>query len=81
MGSLLQSFYVLNLPVLGICAGQNNIVRALGGATYKIPNPEKHNRSSEQYVHTIKIDKNSKFFSFIGKEEILVYYYHNNILQ
>ena len=64
--------YDNNIPVLGICAGQNNIVRALGGATYKIPNPEKHNRSSEQYVHTIKIDKNSKFFSFIGKEEILV---------
>ena len=64
--------YDNNIPVLGICAGQNNIVRALGGATYKIPNPEKHNMSSEQYVHTIKIDKNSKFFSFIGKEEILV---------
>ena len=33
--------YDNNIPVLGICAGQNNIVRALGGATYKIPNPEK----------------------------------------
>ncbi len=28
--------YDNNIPVLGICAGQNNIVRALGGATYKI---------------------------------------------
>ncbi len=55
--------YDKDIPILGICAGQNNIARALGGTTYKIPNPEKHDKSFDEYVHKIKIDKNSKFYS------------------
>lgn len=45
--------YDNDIPILGICAGQNNIARALGGSTYKIPNPEKHDKSFEDYVHSI----------------------------
>ena len=36
--------YENDVPILGICAGQNNIARALGGTIYKIPNPEKHDK-------------------------------------
>ena len=64
--------YDNNIPCLGICAGQNNIVRALGGTIYKISNPEKHNQPGKDYVHSIKIDKSSKFYNIVKKEEILV---------
>ena len=50
--------YDNNIPILGICAGQNNVARALGGTTYEISNPEKHDKSFDEYVHNIKIDKN-----------------------
>ncbi len=69
--------YENDIPVLGLCGGQNSIVRALGGTTYKIKNPEKHNRQREQYVHNIKIDKNSKFYDIVGKEEVMVNSRHN----
>lgn len=64
--------YENDIPCLGICAGQNSIVRGLGGTTYKIPNPEKHNKSSESYVHSIHINTSSKFYTIINKEEIMV---------
>lgn len=64
--------YENDIPVLGLCGGQNSIVRALGGTTYRISNPEKHNRQREQYVHNIKLEKNSKFYDIIGKEELMV---------
>ena len=47
--------YDNDIPCLGICAGQNCIVRGLDGTTYKIPNPEKHNKPSENYVHSIQL--------------------------
>ena len=70
--------YDNDIPILGICAGQNCVVRGLGGKTYKIPNPEKHSRPFDDYVHSIKIQKNSKFFDIINKEEIMVNSRHKN---
>lgn len=64
--------YEKDIPCLGICAGQNNIVRALGGTTYEIPNPEKHDQINKEYVHSVHIDKTSKFFEIIEKENIMV---------
>lgn len=64
--------YENDIPTLGICCGQNVIVRALGGTTKKIINPEKHYNVYDNYVHSIKIDKSSKFYKIIGKEEIMV---------
>ena len=49
--------YDNDIPILGICAGQNNIVRALGGTTCKIPNPEKHNKSFYDYAHNVTINE------------------------
>lgn len=71
--------YDNNIPILGICAGQNAIAKALGGTTYKISNPDKHN-VSRNYVHNIKIDKNSKFYSIIGSDEIMVNSLHTNTI-
>lgn len=71
--------YENNIPILGICAGQNAIAKALGGSTYKIPNPEEHNISRD-YVHSIKIQKDSKFYSIIGSKEIMVNSLHTNTI-
>ena len=73
--------YENDIPCLGICAGQNCIVRGLGGTTYKIPNPEKHDKSKEDYVHTIHIDKNSKFYDIVKKEEIMVNSRHKRAIE
>lgn len=61
-----------DIPTLGICCGQNVIARALGGTTYKISNPEKHDQSTKKYVHNIKIDPSSKFYDIVKSEEIRV---------
>lgn len=73
--------YDFNIPILGICAGQNNIVRALGGTTYKISNPEKHNKSFDEYVHSIKIDENSKFYSIVKTNQIMVNSRHKRTIK
>ncbi len=64
--------YEKDIPVLGICAGQNSVVRGLGGTTFKIKNPEDHNKPYDDYAHSIKIQKDSKFYTIVGKEEIMV---------
>lgn len=73
--------YDNDIPILGICAGQNNIVRALGGTTYKIPNPEKHNKSFYEYAHNITINKDSKFFSIVNTESMLVNSIHQRTIK
>lgn len=73
--------YDNNIPILGICAGQNNIVRALGGTTFRISNPEKHNNPNDDYVHSIKIYKDSYFYKIIQKDEIMVNSRHNNAVE
>lgn len=64
--------YERDIPILGICAGQNNLVRALGGTTYRIPNPEQHSRPDEKYVHNIQIKKGSRFHKIVGTDEMKV---------
>lgn len=64
--------YDNDIPCLRICAGQNSIVRGLGGTTINIKNPEKHNKPNDTYVHGVNIIKNSKFYSIINKQLIMV---------
>ena len=73
--------YENNIPILGICAGQNSIARALGGTTYKISNPNKHNKSFDEYVHNIKIDKNSKFYNIVNTTEMMVNSRHKRTIK
>lgn len=61
--------YDNNIPTLGICCGQNVMVRALGGTTRNIENPEKH-KTNDLYVHSVKIIDNTKFHEIIGKEKV-----------
>ena len=73
--------YDNDIPCLGICAGQNNIARGLGGTIKCVNNPDFHNRPNDQYVHNINIiDKNSKIFNIIKKDNIKVNSRHKNVL-
>lgn len=64
--------YDNNVPTLGLCCGQNVMVRVLGGTTYRIPNPEKHMRPNDKYVHKIIIDRNSKYYEIVKTTEMMV---------
>jgi len=64
--------YENDIPCLGICAGQNNIVRALGRTICKIPNPEEHDKNFDDYVHNITIDENSKFYNIVKTNKMMV---------
>ncbi|MCX4364907.1 MAG: gamma-glutamyl-gamma-aminobutyrate hydrolase family protein [Bacilli bacterium] len=65
-----------DIPILGICAGNQNMVRALGGTISRIEGL-KHD-SDDAYVHPIKINIDSKIYRIIGKEETMVNSRHNN---
>ena len=49
--------YDYDIPILGICAGKHNMVRAVGGSIGTLEK-DSHNQEKE-YVHTIKIEKNT----------------------
>lgn len=73
--------YDNDIPTLGICCGQNIIVRALGGSTVCIPKPHNHMKMNCEYVHKVFIDKNSKFYKIVDKNEIMVNSRHNKIIK
>lgn len=62
--------YEYNIPVLGICAGKHNMVRALGGKIGKLDNH--HHDSQEDYVHSIYIENCSIAAKIFDKKEIMV---------
>ncbi len=72
--------YEKDIPLLAICAGQNNMVRGLGGNNKPIENVDKHNQPTEDYVHEIFIDKNSNFYKIIGSERLMVNSRHKNVI-
>ncbi len=63
--------YDNDIPILGICAGNNNMVRAVGGSILKLACPEQH-KSFDAYVHSISIKEDSKFYDIVKKKEIMV---------
>ena len=72
--------YNNDIPILGICAGHNNLIRGIGGKTKKVANPEIHNQPDVDYVHSIKIDKSSNFYNFVNTENMKVNSRHKNMI-
>ena len=72
--------YENDIPILGICAGHNNLVRGIGGTTKKVHNPELHSKPNEDYVHFVNVDKNSQFYNFVRTEKIKVNSRHKNTI-
>lgn len=71
-----------DIPTLGICAGQNNMVRAVGGTIKKLDNAKikKHNQKWTDEVHSIFIDKKSKFYKIVKCEQMVVNSRHKNVV-
>lgn len=67
-----------DLPMIGICAGFNNILRALGSNIH-----EDMSRSHSHYVrgyrHPIRIEKDTLLYELIGKEKYEVNSLHTMI--
>lgn len=58
--------YKKDIPLLGICAGYNNIIRGLGGVASKIDNEDIHDRPDLKYAHSCEIiDCNSLYYSIM----------------
>ena len=68
----------LNKPLLGICAGFNNILRALGGDVV-VDKTNKHNYLDKDYRHSIKIEKESELFKIIEKDSLEVNSIHSMV--
>lgn len=72
--------YENDIPLLGICAGYNNIVRALGGDVEKVGDSNLHDRPDLKYAHKcIVVDKDSKFYSIVKKDEFEVNSVHSYV--
>ena len=66
----------LNKPIIGICAGFNNLLRALGGDV-EVNNTNSHNYLDKDYRHPITIVKDTKLHSIIKKDKIDVNSIHS----
>ena len=69
--------YDYNIPILGICAGKHILVRALGGEVKRVGDESHY--SQDTYVHSINIDKDSKFYKMVGVPSLMVNSRHKNM--
>lgn len=68
----------LDKPLIGICAGFNNILRALG--TDVIEDKEKkHDKYDKNYRHKISIMKDTKLYDLVQKDKYEVNSIHTMI--
>ena len=63
---------------IGICAGFNNILRALGGDVI-VDKTKIHDIYDKNYRHKIEIEKDTELYKLVGKEEIDVNSIHSMI--
>lgn len=77
---LLERCIELDKKVLGICLGMQLLsCYKEYFQTYKNDSFINHDQvQDEGFSHKVKIDKNSKLYEIIGKEEIIVNSFHNN---
>lgn len=68
-----------DIPTLGICAGQNTMIRGVGGTTKKITNIKKHNQKWKDEVHFVFIEK-SKFYNIVKCEKMVVNSRHDKVI-
>lgn len=73
---IVRYLYDKNIPTLGICLGMQTMAMVFNGTMGNINN----HYSSDKYVHDIKIDKNSKLYEIIKKDNIMVNSRHNSYI-
>lgn len=68
----------LDKPLIGICAGFNNILRALGSDVIE-DKTKSHDIYDKNYRHKISVIKGTKLYDLINKEEYCVNSIHSMI--
>lgn len=68
----------LDKPLIGICAGFNNILRALGSDVI-LDETKTHDIYDNSYRHPIKIEKDTELYKLVKKEEINVNSIHSRV--
>lgn len=68
----------LDKPLIGICAGFNNILRAIGTDVIE-DKTKSHDKYDKDYRHKVSIIKGTKLYSLIGKDEYDVNSIHTMI--
>ena len=68
----------LDKPLIGVCAGFNNILRALGSEVL-LDETDKHNHYEPEYRHDITMVKGTRLQKLIGKETFKVNSIHSMI--
>lgn len=68
----------LDKPLIGICAGFNNILRALGSDVI-LDKTKTHDKYDKDYRHSIIIEKDTKLYSLVNKGKINVNSIHSMI--
>lgn len=68
----------LDKPLIGICAGFNNILRALGTDVI-LDETKSHDYYDKNYRHRINIKKDTRLYNLVGKESIEVNSIHSMI--
>lgn len=62
-----------DIPTLGVCLSMQMMSCYQEETSLtKIESDINHHQVEKDYVHTVKIDKNSKLYEMVGKEEIMV---------
>lgn len=67
-----------DIPIMGICSGFNNLIRALGGEVH-IDSSIFHNQFGAKIAHDIEILENSKLFDILKETKISVNSIHTYI--
>lgn len=67
-----------DIPLIGICAGFNNILRALGTDVIE-DKTKKHDIYDMNYRHEIEIKKDTVLYELVGKEQLEVNSIHSMI--
>lgn len=67
-----------DIPLLGMCSGFNNMVRALGG-NVSIDKSLFHNQFGKKIAHEITIDENSRLYKIVREKTIVVNSIHTCI--
>ena len=61
-----------DIPLLAICAGQNNMVRAMGGTTKSVENPDIHCQFDKEIVHSVIANPQSNLGKVVGTKPFKV---------
>lgn len=67
-----------DIPIMGICSGFNNLIRATGGNVH-IDSNIFHNQFGSKIAHSIDIIEDSKLFKILGKNKVDVNSIHTCI--